>query len=599
VRRRAGDTDASDTGGEVQRFDSIAATGGGVCAVRSGGGGRVLVCSDVRLAFASPGTPGLPALGCAVLYSNAMSFRTVLDLPNFACLHDYVAHWSKAKPMAEAMVHDGRRVNYGELAHHVERFAAALQAMGVKKGDRIAMLSSPRPEFFVCLLAAASVGAIWVGLHPRYKIGEFRHVLAETQPKLVFAFGAIDGRDYAREMAALAEEFPGIAAFIAFDRGWHGAIPSARFMASQRPHDGMKRIEAHDPAVIIFTSGSTGAPKGAVLSHHSLIHGALIQASRWPARAPGGARVLNNMPVNHIAGIGMLSMFTLVQGGTLVFQDRFEAGEILRLIESERITLWLQSSAMFHFAVSLPAFAATDFSSLETIVWAGAPMPRDLVNKLATTGARLATAFGMTELGTYVTYSDAEASHDALAASIGKPEPRYALRLARSDGTPVEAGEKGEIQARGDWLFQGYFNAPERTREAFTGDGWFRTGDVAMIRPDGNWQIEGRMKEMYKSGGFNIYPREIEIVLEAHPNIAMAAVLGVPDRVYHEVGHAFVQPEPEAAVSPEEAREWFRERLANYKVPKRFTIMAELPRLANGKLDKMGLRRGLEDGSMT
>jgi acyl-CoA synthetase (AMP-forming)/AMP-acid ligase II len=250
---------------------------------------------------------------------------------------------------------------------------------------------------------------------------------------------------------------------------------------------------------------------------------------------------------------------------------------------------------MFHFAATQTTFATTNFATLETIVWAGAPMPRDLVTKLAQTGAQLATSFGMTELGTYVTYSDVDASHDALAASIGKPEPRFELRIARSDGTPVIVGEQGEIQARGDWLFQGYFNAPERTREAFTDDGWFRTGDVAVIRPDGNWQIAGRMKEMYKSGGFNIYPREIEIVLEAHPKIAMAAVLGVTDPVYHEVGHAFLQPEPGAVVTPEEADEWCRERLANYKVPKRFTVMSELPRLANGKLDKMSLRRELEE----
>jgi acyl-CoA synthetase (AMP-forming)/AMP-acid ligase II len=511
--------------------------------------------------------------------------------PQLACLQDYVRHWGEARPDAEAAVHGGKRMTYRKLAGEVERFAAALRTFGIEKGDRIAMLSSPRPEFLLCLLAVTSIGAIWVGLHPRYKLGEFRHVLAEIQPKLVFGFGAIDGRNYAEDMAALAKEFPAITAFIAFNEGWAGALPFETFLTHEPPRTAAATAGPHDPAVIIFTSGSTGAPKGAVLSHHSLIHGALVQASRWPARAATRARVLNNMPVNHIAGIGMLTVFTLVQGGTLIFQDRFDAAEILQLIERERITLWLQSSAMFHFAASLPAFATTDFSSLETIVWAGAPMPRDLVTKLAQTGAQLATAFGMTELGTYVSFSDPGASHEALAASIGKPEPRYQLRLMRADGTPAAVGEQGEIQARGDWLFQGYFNAADRTREAFTGDGWFRTGDVAVIRPDGNWQIAGRIKEMYKSGGFNIYPREIEIVLEAHPAIAMAAVLGVADPVYHEVGHAFLQPEAGAVITPEEADQWCRDQLANYKVPKRFTILPELPRLANGKLDKMGLRR--------
>ena len=155
-------------------------------------------------------------------------------------------------------------------------------------------------------------------------------------------------------------------------------------------------------------------------------------------------------------------------------------------------------------------------------------------------------------------------------------------------------GTQGEIQARGNWLFQGYFGAPEKTAETFTADGWFKTGDIAVERPDGNWQIVGRMKEMYKSGGFNIYPREIEIALEAHPDVAMAAVLGVADPLYHETGHAFVQPQPGAALSADECTKWCKDQLANYKVPKRFTIMAELPRFANGKLDKIGLRKQLE-----
>ncbi len=258
------------------------------------------------------------------------------------------------------------------------------------------------------------------------------------------------------------------------------------------------------------------------------------------------------------------------------------------------MTLWLQSSAMFHFATVHPDYPPTDFSALETIVWAGAPMARDIVTKLSRTGAQLSTAFGMTELGTYATFSDADADYDTLAAVIGKPEPRYELRIADADGRPVAAGTQGEIQAHGNWLFQGYFGAPEKTAEAFTADGWFKTGDIAVERPDGNWQIVGRMKEMYKSGGFNIYPREIEIALEAHPDVAMAAVLGVADPLYHETGHAFVQPQPGAALSAEECVSWCKDQLANYKVPKRFTIIDELPRLANGKLDKMSLRKQVE-----
>jgi len=144
--------------------------------------------------------------------------------PQLACLQDYVRHWGEARPDAEATIHGSRRMSYRKLASEVERFAAALRAFGIEKGDRIAMLSSPRPEYLLCLLAVASIGAIWVGLHPRYKLGEFRHVLGETRPKLVFGFGTIDGRNYAEEMTALAREFPAIATFVTFDEGWRRDI---------------------------------------------------------------------------------------------------------------------------------------------------------------------------------------------------------------------------------------------------------------------------------------------------------------------------------------------------------------------------------------
>jgi acyl-CoA synthetase (AMP-forming)/AMP-acid ligase II len=202
-------------------------------------------------------------------------------------------------------------------------------------------------------------------------------------------------------------------------------------------------------------------------------------------------------------------------------------------------------------------------------------------------------AYGMTELTAYVTYSDKDAGFDALSGTIGRPEPSYDLRLRTLDGQSVTVGASGEIQARGRWLMNGYFMQPEATREAYTDDGWFKTGDVAELRADGNWGLVGRTKEMYKSGGYNIYPREVEMAIEDHPAVAMSAVIGVPDEIYNEVGHAFVQLAPDAVASSEELKNWCKDQLANYKVPKAFDVLDELPRLPIGKIDKQGLRRKL------
>jgi len=515
----------------------------------------------------------------------------------FPRISDYAFHHAAERPDAEAAIFGATCMSYAELADRVLRCAKALLTVGVGKGDRDAMLSTPRPEWLVVLLATADIGAIWVGLHPRYQMPEFRHVVGQSAPKVLIALPDIDGRDYRPELDTLRREFLGIETFVTFPEASHDADSLDTFcmrgdaVADADWQAAREAVGADDTAVIIFTSGTTGAPKGAMIKHLALVHGALVECDRWPSRT---LRLLHNMPINHIAGVGMLAIYTVVAGGAQVFMDRFDPQAMLEIIERERITFWLQAPTMFHLAVTQPDFADYDLSSLEYIIWAGSAMPRDLVATLHALDATLATAFGMTELGAYVTYSDLDADFEVLANTIGRPEPRFEFRVADERNNPVAVDRQGEIQARGDWLLAGYFNDPEATAEAFTADGWFRTGDVAEVRADGNLSIVGRMKEMYISGGYNIYPREIEIAVESHPDVATAAVLGVPDPVFGEIGHAFVQPEPGAQVTIDDIDEWCGTRLANYKVPKRFEVGDELPRLPIGKIDKQALRRRLE-----
>jgi acyl-CoA synthetase (AMP-forming)/AMP-acid ligase II len=303
--------------------------------------------------------------------------------------------------------------------------------------------------------------------------------------------------------------------------------------------------------------------------------------------------MLHMMPVNHIAGAGMVGVFGLYAGGTLIFQDRFEAGDLLHLIEAEKISFLLGSPVQFHMMANHPDLEQFDLSSLDYIVWGGAAMAKDLVGKLSSLPGQLCTAFGMTELGLYVTYSDPDAPIDVLGRTIGRAHAGYDIRVADEDGTVAGPGGQGEIQARGPWLMAGYFRDAAATTAAYTPDGWFRTGDVAKVWPDGNLEIVGRMKEMFISGGFNIYPREIEIVLESHPAAGLVAVLGVADEIFGEVGHAFIELLPGRRATVDELNAWCRERLANYKVPKTFDIRTELPRLPIGKIDKQTLRREL------
>ena len=502
------------------------------------------------------------------------------------------------EPDREAAVHGTTRLGYRDLDRAVTCWARALLAAGVSRGGRVASLTPPSTEWLSVMLGTTEIGAVWTGYHPRYRIPEFRHVTELAEPTVLIAFRRIHGRDYAGELTALKAEHPSIAHLVMLDEPLEGGVTASDFLArgdagwDDDLEAARSAVGPDDTAVLIFTSGTTGRPKAAMIKHRALLTGAAVENEHWPMDRP---RLLHMMPVNHIAGVGMVGVFGLYVGGTLVFQDRFDPGDLLRLLEEERIDHVLGSPVQFHMMASHPDFGSRDLSRLKFITWGGAPMAADLVSRLHVLPGELRTSFGMTELGLYVTYSESGANPDTLSWTIGKPHRGFDIRVADAHGVVAGPGEQGEIQARGDWLLAGYFRDPEATADAYTADGWFRTGDIVKAWPDGNLEIVGRTKEMFISGGFNIYPREVEIVIEAHADVGLVAVLGVPDETFGEVGHAFVEPKPDRNLDATALDAWCRERLANYKTPKHFEIRPELPRLPIGKIDKQTLKRELAE----
>jgi acyl-CoA synthetase (AMP-forming)/AMP-acid ligase II len=344
---------------------------------------------------------------------------------------------------------------------------------------------------------------------------------------------------------------------------------------------------AEDPAVIVFTSGTTGRPKGATLHHSGLVHSAL---SQWDHLAVDGQRLLSNLPINHVGGILNLTYGALVGGGTLVFQEKFDPAATLEIIETERVSAWLQVPAMFQMIVSHPDFAVRDLSSLQAICVGGGALPAPVLAALRRIGARIYVEYGQTEVMSTLAFADHGADDEDLTTSVGRFDPRFDVRIADAAGSPCPPGEVGEIQARGDCVMRGYWNDPEATAAAFTPDGWLRTGDLALRRPDGLVELKGRLGEMIKSGGYNLYPREIEVALEAHPAVAAVVVVGIADPVYGEAAHAVVGLRPGATVGATELKDWCARSLANYKVPRSFRRLDEFPRLSNGKIDRLRLR---------
>lgn len=521
------------------------------------------------------------------------------DIPHLERITDYLYHYASATPLSPAASLDGRSISYAELKEKVDECARALIACGVGKGDRVAALSTPHPDFLVTFLAAASIGAVWLGLNPRYRRREYISIFRDAQPKVLFARTQIEGRDYAADIDALSCESASLAAVVLLQRGpspscAHLQYDSflARGASVSGPELVTRRAEtaAADPALLVYTSGSTGEPKGALLPHRGLVTCCRAQARYWSVKP---VRILNFLPINHVGCVGDISSFVLVTGGCNVFMEQFAARRSMELIAQEKITIWGGVPTTIQMCLNLADEETFDLSSVQLIVWSGAAASQPLIDRMRKITPNLSTSYGLTESVGSVTYAPVGASREILSNTIGAPAPEYELRIATPAGEAAPVGEAGEIQLRGDFLMLGYFNRPEATREAFDVDGWLHTGDIGRQRPDGNIELVGRLKEMYKSGGYNIYPREIEMVLESHPDVALAAVVGVADPLYGETGHAFIAPAPGKAPGAEDLAAFCRERLANYKTPKAFTIESSLPLLPIGKIDKSALRARL------
>lgn len=510
---------------------------------------------------------------------------------------DFVTWYAARTPQAEALVLDDLRINYSQLEARVAAFARALLAAGVAKGDRVVTLATPHPDYFVLFLATSSIGAIWVGLNPKYHREELSYVVTDCEPVVMFTRTRVGNRDYREDIEAICRAAPSIRRVVALDEisadssvanieSLRGFLQGTTLVDTAALARAQADCGGRDPCLIVYTSGSTGRPKGAVLHHEGIIRCCLAQNRLWPVPQQ---RVLNFLPVNHVGCVVDLSCPTLAAGGCLVFMEQFDVGESLRLMQSERISWWASVPSVFQMQLAHPDFSTCDLSAVQLIVWEGAAMPQPMIERLATICPRLATNYGMTETTSAMTAEAPTTDLEILANSVGAPFDDVEIRLVTADGKIAAPGEPGEVQARSAYNMLGYWRRPDVTAATLLPDGWLRTGDVGVRRPDGRLQLIGRLKEMFKSGGYNVYPREIETVLEEHAAVDTAAVVGVPDTLWGEVGLAYV-----LARGPVEAETLLahcRQRLANYKVPKRLYVVDALPLLPIGKVDKVALRQ--------
>ena len=520
-------------------------------------------------------------------------------MPIYQLLEDHC----RRIPDRIAVANGSQELTYSELAASVDTLAMSMVASGIKKGDRVVTLAAPSIEFWISFLATVSIGAIWSGLNPRYRQHECRLRLNELQPKLVLVLeDSTDGRDLLEELeSTLVDEANTISSEIfsfgerddeyAFSR----YLSRGEKISASDYKAALASAHDEDIAVIVYTSGSTGNPKGAMLSH-----GAMLQCATVAVEWLGDSlqKAIMAVPINHVGGLNNLCMNVFAYGGTIRFLARFSIEDILAIGDQESVTYVGHNQTTFTMLLGLPDFSLEKMRACRALVHGGSRTSEKTLAQFLPLKASISSVYAQTESCGYILRSEQGATLDVMANTLGKPLPGVTIRIAdpvSNQALPI--GEVGELQAKFAWPFSGYYNNPKASDAVFSDDGYLKTGDLCLERTDGNIELIERMSQMYKSGGHSIFPTEIEQAICRHPDVAMAAVLGVEDELFGEVGYAFVMPKKATELTERSLDEFLRQQIANFKVPKTIQLLTTMPLLANTKVDKQALKDMLNDNS--
>jgi malonyl-CoA/methylmalonyl-CoA synthetase len=471
----------------------------------------------------------------------------------------------------------GRAWSWGDLDDASARFANALAAAGAAVGDRIAAQVDKSPEALALYLACLRGGFVFLPLNNAYTPAEIGYFLEDAKPAV---FVCAPAAHAALESSARAAR---VRALHTLDADGGGSLVAAAATQSA-VHAPVPRGE-EDLAVIIYTSGTTGRSKGAMLSHGNLASNGLALVQAW-GFGPGDV-LLHALPVFHVHGLFVAHHCALLSGARMLYHRRFDLGLLLR--DLPRATVLMGVPTFYTRLLGDERFTAALAAGVRLFVSGSAPLLRETFDAFeARTGQRILERYGMSEAGMITSNPLAG---ERRGGTVGPPLPGVSVRVADAADAPLPAGETGAIQIRGPNVFLGYWGMPEKTREEFTADGWFRTGDVGRFDDDGYLSIVGRAKDLIISGGFNVYPKEIEIELDALPGVLESAVIGLPHADFGEAVTAVVVPRPGATLDASALVASLRGRLAAFKLPKRVIVVDELPRNAMGKVQKAELRR--------
>ncbi len=527
-------------------------------------------------------------------------------------VEDAAARFGETEALVDAHGPGGSttRLTFDQLAEQVAGATRAVVANGIERGDRVAIWAPNCAEWVIAALGAVGAGAVLVPLNTRFKGAEAAYILRQSGARLLFTVEGFLGTDYPRlldQAVAAGEPVPDLERVVVLRSDetaprpptakgdpvvtWDVFLQEGDACSADVAAGRTASITGGDLSDLVFTSGTTGNPKGAMTTHGQTLRTFATWAEVVGLRA--GDRYLIVNPFFHTFGYKAGILACLMAGATMVPEPVFEVSGVVARIGEERITVLPGPPTIFQSILDHPDRKTFELDSLRLVVTGAALVPVELVRGLwSELGIEtVLTAYGLTEACGTVTMCRRGDSAEVIAGTSGRAIPDVEVRIVEPGGAEVPRGEAGEVVVRGYNVMRGYFNDPEASEQAVDRSGWLHTGDIGTMDPDGNVAITDRLKDMYVSGGFNVYPAEVESVLRGHPAVGQVAVIGIPDRRMGEVGLAVVVPASDAgSVGEDELTAWARERLANYKVPRSVRWVDALPMNAGGKVLKRELR---------
>ncbi|WNG61873.1 AMP-binding protein [Archangium gephyra] len=497
---------------------------------------------------------------------------------------------ARQAPERPVLDFEQQRFTAGQLAGHVTAFASALQRRGLKPGERVALFLENSPAFVIAYLGTQYAGGVVVLVNTQYRRVELAHILSDAGARV-----CVTGADGAEELAPLKAQLPALEWLVTVESP-DGPLPWPdvgfdTLLAEGDAHASLPMPRGEQLAVLGYTSGTTGRSKGAMLLHRNLLANvrAVTEAWRWTEND----RLLLTLPLFHTHGLMVGLHGTLYSGGSVDLRRRFAAPEVLSALQADSsLTLFFGVPTMYGRLVEEARRTGLRPRPLRLLVSGSAPLSPQLFHDVAETfGQRILERYGMTEtlMNTTNPYEG-----ERRPGTVGMPYPGQEARVVDvRTRQPLPDGETGEIEVRGPHVFAGYWQRPDATAESFDAEGWFRTGDLGLRDADGYFHITGRARELIISGGFNVYPREVEEVLATHPGVAEVAVLGLPDPDFGEQVVAVVVPRSPPP-SAQALADFCKDRLASFKKPRRVEFVDALPRNALGKVQKHLLREHLQ-----